>query len=80
LNSSAGSEISQEEGNYPLIPSSTMLQMLVWLKLYGCRHQAVPGDINAQHTVGCGCFEVVVDVEGSSTTTSWMFLAAAYCL
>ena len=27
---------------------------------------------------GCGCFEVVVDVEGFAATTSWM-LVAVFC-
>jgi hypothetical protein len=28
------------------MPSSTMLRCVLRLKLYGCRHQSVPGDIN----------------------------------
>jgi len=47
LRSSAGKEISEEEGAMPLIPSSTMLQRAFWLKLYGRHRQIVPGDINA---------------------------------
>jgi len=27
---------------------------------------------------GCGCFEVVVDVEGFATTTSWMLKAVFF--
>jgi len=44
-----------------------------WLKLCGHRHTAVPSDINEQNVMregGCGCFEVVVDVEGFAATTS----------
>ncbi len=45
----------------------------ILLKLCGHRHTTVPGDINKKNTMrerGCGCSEVVVDVEGSVTTTS----------
>jgi len=45
----------------------------IWLKLCGHRHTTVSDDINEQNVVrgwGCGCFEVVVNVEGFATTTS----------
>jgi len=42
----AGKRISQEEGNYSLIPSST-----IWLKLCGHRRTTVPGDINEQNVM-----------------------------
>ena len=45
--SSAGKEISEEEGVMPLVPSSTRVEGGVRLKLCGCRRQNVPGDINA---------------------------------
>jgi len=47
----------------------------VQLKLRGHRRQGVPDDINAH---GCGCFEVVVDSEGSAVTTSYV-LEANFC-
>jgi len=46
VDGSAGKQISKEEGDKPLIPSSTMLRCILRLKLYGCRRQSVPGDIN----------------------------------
>ena len=60
----AEKEISKEEGNNRLAPSSAVLKHFVKLKLCGHRHTTVPGDINEQNVMcggGCGCFEVVVD-------------------
>jgi len=37
----------QEEGETPLSPSTTMLELVVRLWLYGYRHQTGPGVINA---------------------------------
>ncbi len=63
----------EEEGGIPLSPSSTgvasvrdevdshycfFIITLVWLKLYGCRRQCVPGDIN--EPACCGQVETVV--------------------
>jgi hypothetical protein len=43
---SAGKEISEEEGNLPLIPSSISVVRAFCGRLCGCRRQCVSGDIN----------------------------------
>jgi hypothetical protein len=68
LKPAAGKEISKEEGDLPLMLSSTwccgcmrdevysrycfIIMLRVYLKLCGHRHTSVPGDINEQNDCG----------------------------
>jgi len=47
-----GKRISKEDGVMPLMPSSSCVDIVFWLKLCGHRRTTVLGDINAQ--LGCG--------------------------
>ena len=62
--SSVEDEISQEEGAFPLTPSSAMLRLkTVWVVMPNC------SSVINKCLMKSG-FEVVVDVEGAAPTTS----------
>jgi len=48
----AEKEISKEEGDKELMPSSTMLKCIVRQKLRGHRRQTVPSDDDVQNVAG----------------------------
>jgi len=74
LTSSARREISKEEGAMPLIPSSAMLRVYLWLKLCERRRQTAPNDDIIQNVVAAAvCFVVVVHARLHCTTSSmWL--------
>ncbi len=49
-----GKEVSQEEGDSCLVPSSTKLADIVRLRLRGRRRQTVPSDDDVQNVVVMG--------------------------
>ena len=71
---SAEKGISEEEGNFPLIPSSTSVVRAFCGRLCGCRRQCVSGDINDLEAGVVGCFEQLNLNMQAQSVCSWVLM------